>query len=144
MRLFIFIVSFVVILTILIVIISRKYQRELVRQDWYDDFQFEYESIDCPHEKTIKLKDTDWKFAFRTKKEKSFTVNIGGFSKTSYTFCFRLYCEACEQKRWFKQTNSIRHHKGLFGLRLKYLAIGGGTIMLTIFLGANLLALLFF
>lgn len=144
MSLFIFLTTFVVVLVTLIIIIHRKYKKELITQEWYEDFQFEYESIECPHDKIIKLKDTNWKFAFRTKKEKRFTVTVGGFSNMVHEIAYRFYCEECGKKRWFKQTNSIRHHKGLFGLRLKYLILGGAIVMLTLFISAYVLAWLFF
>lgn len=141
---FIFIGVVVVLLFISVLIITRKYKKELTSQEWYHEFQYEYQSVDCPHKKQIKLADTDWKFAFTMKKEKTFTVNAGPFSKSVHRVHYRFYCEECGKKCWFEQTNSVMDHKGLFRLRLKYLALGAGTIMLIFIVSMNLLAWLFF
>lgn len=143
LALVIFIISVVVIMLTLITIILRKYKNELTSKDWYNEYQYEYQSVDCPHEKIIKLKDTDWRFAFTMKKEKYLKVNVAGYSTTIHQYRYRFNCEECGRRRWFKQTNSVLDHKGLLTLRLKYLAIVGVTIMLTVGVSLYLLAILF-
>lgn len=136
---FIFI-GIVIIFTLTVIsVISGKYKKELKRQDWYETFQYEFKSIGCPHEKQFKLKDITWKFAFTLKKEKSRTVNIGPISNTVHQVHYRFYCEECRKKYWFEQIGSVRDHKGLFYLRLKYLAIGGGSIMLIFIISMNVI-----
>ncbi|GKV56526.1 hypothetical protein NCCP2222_24730 [Sporosarcina sp. NCCP-2222] len=120
----------VVLLVTMIVFISKRYQKELRSADWYDEFQYEFESVDCPHKKAIKLSDTNWKFHFTMKKELRTTVNAGPASATVHKTRYHFYCDECGKKRWFRQTNSVRDHKGLFQLRLKYLLIMGASIML--------------
>lgn len=122
------IVLFIVITGI--VLLMKKYKKELTSKDWYETFQYEFRSADCRHEKQIKLTEIDWKFAFTMKKEKSVTVAAGPFSKTTHRVHYRLFCEECGEKRWFEQTNSVLDHKDLFRLRIKYLAVGAGVIML--------------
>ncbi|MBD7986266.1 hypothetical protein H9649_16975 [Sporosarcina sp. Sa2YVA2] len=130
------VVASVVILALTsIMIIMSKYKKELHAQEWYEDFQYEFKGVECGHEKNIKLADTNWKFAFTLKKEKRFTVNAGPIANTIHQVHYRFFCDECGKKRWFEQTNSVRDHKGLFTLRLKYLAIGFVTLML-LFVGS--------
>lgn len=120
----------VVLFVTMIIFITKRYQKELRSADWYDEFQYEFESVDCPHKKAIKLSDTNWKFHFTMQKEQSATVKAGPASVTVHKTRYRFYCDECGKKRWFRQTNSVRDHKGLFQLRLKYLLTLGASIML--------------
>lgn len=126
---------FVILALTAVTIIMSKYKKELHVQHWYEDFQYEYKGVDCGHEKNIKLANTNWKFAFTLKKEKSVTVKAGPLANTVHQVHYRFFCEECGKKRWFEQTNSVRNHKGLFTLRIKYLAIGFVTFML-LFVGS--------
>ncbi|QTD43219.1 hypothetical protein [Sporosarcina sp. Te-1] len=128
--LFIVIGLLIILFIVMIIFFSKRYQKELRSKDWYNEFQYEFQSVDCPHKKAIKLSDTNWKFHFTMKKEVKVTVNAGPASASVHRTRYRFYCEECGKKRWFRQTNSVRDHKGLFYLRLKYLLIIGGSIML--------------
>ena len=137
--LFIFIAIAVLLVITAVLVIMKKYKKELIAQNWYDEFQYEFQSVDCPHALHFKLAETDWKFAFTPKKEKNFTVRAGPFAKTTHQVHYRFYCKECERKCWFEQTNSVQDHKGLFTLRLKYLAIGFATIMLLFIISMNII-----
>lgn len=117
-----------------IVLLNKRYKKELRSQDWYEEFQYEFRSADCSHDKQIKLTEIDWKFAFTMKREKNIKVEAGPFSKTIHQVHYRLFCNECGEKRWFEQTNSVLDHKELFRLRLKFLAMGAGVIMLAFIL----------
>ena len=134
-----FAIGLTVIFIITIPIIAlRRYKKELKSQDWYDEFQYEFQSTQCPHEKHIKLAETNWKFYFTMKKEIKITADVGVASASVHRTRYRFYCEECGKKRWFKMTRSVRDHKGLFHLRLKYLFLTGGAILLYFILFGNL------
>lgn len=128
-------IAFVIILLITTVIVSvKRYQTELLSQDWYDDFYYKFQSTECPHEKRIKLSETDWTFLFSLKRERSKTVQKGLVSTKIRQVHFRFYCEECGKQRWFEQSNSTLETKGLYSLRLKYLLLAGISIMLILIL----------
>lgn len=134
------VIGIVVSLTItLVAVIMNKYKKELHAKDWYEEYQYEFKGVDCGHDKHIKLADTNWKFAFTLKKEKNLTIKAGSFSKTVHQIHYRFFCEECRKKRWFEQTNSVRDHKGLFSLRMKYLAIGFVSLLTFFALSMNII-----
>ncbi len=124
-------IPFVMILLVTTVIVSvKRYRKELLSQDWYDDFYYKFQSIECPHDKRIKFSETDWTFHFTLKRERSKTVQKGLVSTKTRQVHFRFHCEECGKQRWFEQSNSTMETKGLYHLRIKYLLLAGLSIML--------------
>ena len=133
-------IAFVMILLLTTVIASvKRYRKELLSQEWYDDFYYKFQSTECPHAKRIKLSETNWTFLFSLKRERSKTVQKGLVSTKTRQVHFRFYCEECGKQRWFEQNNSATETKGLYSLRLKYLFLAGVSIMLILILTNNII-----
>ena len=120
----ILIITAIIISLIYVLYLIRKlYRNELKRKGYFDDFYYEYESVECPHTKRIKFSDTNWKTHFTAKKEKSITVQRGLTKVKVKRTLHRLFCDECGKKRWFKEANSMQEAISLTVIRVKYMLL---------------------
>lgn len=127
-RIIIFCVVFLISLAALIKTVSKKYKEALKKQDWYDDFYYEFESVGCPHTKRVKFSDTKWTFHFNPRKEVTTSKRKGLITVSTTKVSYRLFCEECHKKRWFRETNSMKDRLNLNVMRLKYFLIFGAAL----------------
>ncbi|MGG0668716.1 hypothetical protein [Sporosarcina koreensis] len=124
----------IVLIATTVIVTFRRYKNELLSQDWYDELYYKFQSSECPHEKRIKFSETDWKFHFSLKRERTVTVQKGMVSKQIRQYHFRFFCEECGKQRWFEQSNPKTEINNLYSLRLKYLFLAGASILLILFI----------
>lgn len=120
-KIILFIAAILLSLVCLGLLMRKLYVRELKRKGMYDDFYFNYQSVECPHSKKIKLSETSWKDHFTLKREIGGGVQAGPVQVSASKTQHRLYCEECGEKRWFAQANSRQEmFSYVFGI-LKYM-----------------------
>ncbi|WP_025784049.1 hypothetical protein [Sporosarcina sp. D27] len=106
-------------LTILIVGIAGMmlYKKTLRQKNWFEGLQLAFESVNCPHTKTIPYADT-FGISFKRKETRVKKVVLNK-SEIRKNVTYRLFCESCHKKRSFHliespEVSAYQKHKVLY------------------------------
>ncbi|MDW0110619.1 hypothetical protein QT716_11285 [Sporosarcina aquimarina] len=93
------------------------YKRTIREKSWFDGLHLEFDSVDCPHTKTIPYEKT-FGLSFKRKEKRVKTV-VFNKSEVRKDVTFLLLCDECGKRRFFHlietpEVKAYSKHKTLY------------------------------